>query len=152
MVKPPEAFAATCCRAPSAVSFGTSTTIASLLAAPSGFAPEDRAAIVRRLALCRMSRASVRAMPRHVRTSLVRLTDAAATTDASDAVDRRRCMAAGLRLRLRCRPPASPPPPGGRSYTDVTANHHRRNALPPGQALGAGFASSSHEGKEIPRP
>jgi hypothetical protein len=39
------------------------------------------------------------------------------------------------------------PPPGGRSYAEVT----RRSILPPGNALGAGFASSSHEGEAVPR-
>jgi hypothetical protein len=40
-----------------------------------------------------------------------------------------------------------PPPPGGRSYAEVT----RRSILPPRNALGAGFASSSHEKEAVPR-
>ncbi|RLN12769.1 hypothetical protein C2845_PM09G12600 [Panicum miliaceum] len=43
-----------------------------------------------------------------------------------------------------------PPPPERHSYANVTATHPRRNALPPGYTLGAGFASSSHEGQAIP--
>jgi hypothetical protein len=39
------------------------------------------------------------------------------------------------------------PPPGGRSYAEVT----RRSILPAGNALGAGFTSSSHEGEAVPR-
>jgi hypothetical protein len=42
-----------------------------------------------------------------------------------------------------------PPPPSRRSYADVAANRRQaqhRNILPHGNALGAGFVSSSYEG------
>jgi len=46
-----------------------------------------------------------------------------------------------------------PPPPSGRPfYADAAANWPRRGVLPPGTALGAGFASSPNPGEAAPRP
>ena len=46
-----------------------------------------------------------------------------------------------------------PPQPSGRpSYADAAANRPRRGTLPPGPALGAGFASPSTPGEAAPRP
>ena len=48
--------------------------------------------------------------------------------------------------------PFPPQPPGRLSYADAAANRPRRGTLPPGPALGVGFASPSTPGEAAPRP
>ena len=48
--------------------------------------------------------------------------------------------------------PPPTPPPGCPSYADAAANRPCRGVLPPGTALGAGFASSPTPGEAAPRP